>query len=222
MFLNNDRRHAQVKSGKDLVRTMVQKQKTLLPQWVDEAATEDAKAGRRRAMQRVATQAKQAIEAFVSEEEKAQRAEKEAGTPVASDRGAAAPLLGSAQDASGDAEAQAALADAEQRLRVAELTGDLAAEREEQIDQIYQDTAEVHEIFQDVAELVEEQDDMVRTIEFNAVDARDRTKGGVDDLDKAAEYQGAFSTKIICFIIILVLIVAGVGGYLGYRFTHNK
>jgi len=179
---------------------------------------------RHRQTQRLAVSSRQAIEAFVNEESKAEDMEKSGGSRgnKSPQRGAAAPLLGDdGFEAIGDAEGRAALEDAEQRLRTAELSSDLAREREDQIDQIYQDTAEVNEIFRDLAELVEEQDEQVQQIEFNAVTSRDRMKAGVDDLDKAAEYQGAFSTRIICFIIILVVIIAAVGGYLGYRFTRG-
>jgi t-SNARE complex subunit (syntaxin) len=80
---------------------------------------------------------------------------------------------------------------------------------------------QVHETFREIAVLVDEQGKQLDTVETNVIDAHASTETGVGHLVKAASYQKTYGRCILIFVLILVLVAAGVGGYFGYKAKDN-
>ncbi len=101
-----------------------------------------------------------------------------------------------------------------------DLYRDEAIAREEMFDKYYEQSAEIRSIMGDISKLVDEQGVAIEAIETNAVDARDATDKGVDDLHKAGDLQKAFGWKVFIFLIIVVLVAGGAAAVI--FFTRKK
>ena len=65
----------------------------------------------------------------------------------------------------------------------------MPTEREEEFQKIHKNVVEVNNLFRDLAAIVESQQEGVETIENNAVDARNRTERGLEELQHASRLQ---------------------------------
>lgn len=63
-------------------------------------------------------------------------------------------------------------------------------------------------LFQQVAQIVSEQGEVLETIESNAVNIRDDTRGADYELRSAARYQKNARSKACCLLLILAVIMA--------------
>ncbi|KAI1374822.1 t-SNARE, partial [Hypoxylon crocopeplum] len=83
----------------------------------------------------------------------------------------------------------------------------LITEREEEIRQIEEGVGDLNVLFQQVAQIVTEQGDVLQTIETNAVNVRDDTRGADYELRSAARYQKNARSKACCLLLILAVIM---------------
>ncbi|KAI0384650.1 t-SNARE [Hypomontagnella monticulosa] len=84
----------------------------------------------------------------------------------------------------------------------------LITEREEEIRQIEEGVGDLNVLFQQVAQIVGEQGEQLETIESNAVNVRDDTRGADYELRSAARYQKNARSKACCLLLILAVIMA--------------
>lgn len=84
----------------------------------------------------------------------------------------------------------------------------LITEREEEIRQIEEGVGDLNVLFQQVAQIVGEQGEQLQTIENNAVNVRDDTRGADYELRSAARYQKNARSKACCLLLILAVIMA--------------
>lgn len=84
----------------------------------------------------------------------------------------------------------------------------LITEREEEIRQIEEGVGDLNVLFQQVAQIVSEQGEQLQTIESNAVNVRDDTRGADYELRSAARYQKNARSKACCLLLILAVIMA--------------
>lgn len=83
----------------------------------------------------------------------------------------------------------------------------LIAEREEEIRQIEEGVGDLNVLFRQVAQIVSEQGEQLETIESNAVNIRDDTRGADYELRSAARYQKNARSKACCLLLILAVIL---------------
>ncbi|KAI1389148.1 t-SNARE [Hypoxylon trugodes] len=84
----------------------------------------------------------------------------------------------------------------------------LITEREEEIRQIEEGVGDLNVLFQQVAQIVGEQGEVLETIENNAVNIRDDTRGADYELRSAARYQKNARSKACCLLLVLAVIMA--------------
>ncbi|KAI0901103.1 t-SNARE [Rostrohypoxylon terebratum] len=84
----------------------------------------------------------------------------------------------------------------------------LITEREEEIRQIEEGVGDLNVLFQQVAQIVSEQGEVLETIESNAVNVRDDTRGADYELRSAARYQKNARSKACCLLLVLAVIMA--------------
>jgi t-SNARE complex subunit (syntaxin) len=85
------------------------------------------------------------------------------------------------------------------------LNEEIIAERQEAMRNVHKSVQKVNDIFADLADLVEEQHETIVTIDQEAKDAYEKTKGGVSELDKASEYQKSSNSKMKCILGVIFL-----------------
>ncbi|GAP88667.1 putative snare domain-containing protein [Rosellinia necatrix] len=83
----------------------------------------------------------------------------------------------------------------------------LINEREEEIRHIEEGVSDLNVLFQQVAQIVSEQGEQLQTIEGNAVNVRDDTRGADQELRSAARYQKNARSKACCLLLVLVVIM---------------
>ena len=83
----------------------------------------------------------------------------------------------------------------------------LINEREEEIRQIEEGVGDLNVLFQQVAQIVSEQGEQLQTIEENATNVRDDTRGADYELRSAARYQKNARSKACCLLLILAVIL---------------
>ncbi|KAK6063651.1 snare domain-containing protein [Seiridium cupressi] len=83
----------------------------------------------------------------------------------------------------------------------------LISEREEEIRQIEEGVGDLNVLFRQVAQIVSEQGEQLETIESNAINVRDDTRGADYELRSAARYQKNARSKACCLLIILAVIL---------------
>ncbi|KAI0130322.1 t-SNARE [Xylariales sp. AK1849] len=83
----------------------------------------------------------------------------------------------------------------------------LIAEREEEIRQIEEGVGDLNVLFRQVAQIVSEQGEQLETIEDNAINVRDDTRGADYELRSAARYQRNARSKACCLLLILAVIL---------------
>jgi t-SNARE complex subunit (syntaxin) len=83
----------------------------------------------------------------------------------------------------------------------------LIAEREEEIRQIEEGVGDLNVLFRQVAQIVSEQGEQLETIESNAINVRDDTRGADYELRSAARYQKNARSKACCLLLILAVIL---------------
>lgn len=83
----------------------------------------------------------------------------------------------------------------------------LIAEREEEIRQIEEGVGDLNVLFRQVAQIVGEQGEQLETIESNAINVRDDTRGADHELRSAARYQKNARSKACCLLLILAVIL---------------
>ncbi|KAI1488907.1 t-SNARE [Biscogniauxia mediterranea] len=83
----------------------------------------------------------------------------------------------------------------------------LITEREEEIRQIEEGVGDLNVLFQQVAQIVSEQGEQIQTIENNAINVRDDTRGADYELRSAARYQKNARSKACCLLLILAVIM---------------
>ncbi|KAH6651559.1 t-SNARE [Truncatella angustata] len=83
----------------------------------------------------------------------------------------------------------------------------LIAEREEEIRQIEEGVGDLNVLFRQVAQIVGEQGEQLETIESNAINVRDDTRGADYELRSAARYQKNARSKACCLLLILAVIL---------------
>eukprot|EP01114_Cavostelium_apophysatum_P015761 TRINITY_DN4364_c0_g1_i2.p1 TRINITY_DN4364_c0_g1~~TRINITY_DN4364_c0_g1_i2.p1 ORF type:complete len:319 (+),score=63.04 TRINITY_DN4364_c0_g1_i2:205-1161(+) len=93
----------------------------------------------------------------------------------------------------------------------------LIEERDRDIVEIEKTVGEVNEIFRDLSTLVVEQGQMIDSIESNIESAVHDTDRGVEEIEKANNYQKKSRTKLCCILLIITLLLA-VGGVLVWLF----
>ncbi|CAJ2512128.1 Uu.00g077530.m01.CDS01 [Anthostomella pinea] len=83
----------------------------------------------------------------------------------------------------------------------------LITEREEEIRQIEEGVGDLNVLFQQVAQIVNEQGETLQTIEDNAVNVREDTRGADVELRSAARYQKNARSKACCLLLVLAVIM---------------
>ncbi|KAI1347760.1 t-SNARE [Xylaria sp. FL0043] len=83
----------------------------------------------------------------------------------------------------------------------------LITEREEEIRHIEEGVSDLNVLFQQVAQIVSEQGEQLQTIENNAVNVRDDTRGADYELRSAARYQKSARSKACCLLLVLAVIM---------------
>ncbi|KAI0025065.1 t-SNARE [Xylariomycetidae sp. FL0641] len=83
----------------------------------------------------------------------------------------------------------------------------LILEREEEIRQIEEGVGDLNVLFKQVAQIVGEQGEQLQTIENNAINVRDDTRGADFELRSAARYQKNARSKACCLLIVLAVIM---------------
>lgn len=83
----------------------------------------------------------------------------------------------------------------------------LIIEREEEIRNIEQGVGDLNVLFQQVAQIVTEQGEQLDTIEHNAYNVRDDTRGADSELRSAARYQKNARSKACCLLLVLAVIL---------------
>ncbi|KAI1164679.1 t-SNARE [Nemania serpens] len=83
----------------------------------------------------------------------------------------------------------------------------LITEREDEIRHIEEGVSDLNVLFQQVAQIVSEQGDQLVTIEENAVNVRDDTRGADHELRSAARYQKNARSKACCLLLVLAVIM---------------
>lgn len=83
----------------------------------------------------------------------------------------------------------------------------LIQEREEEIRQIEEGVTDLNTLFKQVAQIVGEQGEQLETIETNAINVRDDTRGADVELRSAARYQKNARSKACCLLLILAVIL---------------
>ncbi|KAF2971462.1 hypothetical protein GQX73_g2043 [Xylaria multiplex] len=83
----------------------------------------------------------------------------------------------------------------------------LITEREEEIRHIEEGVSDLNVLFQQVAQIVSEQGEQLQTIEDNAVNVRDNTRGADYELRSAARYQKNARSKACCLLLVLAVIL---------------
>lgn len=83
----------------------------------------------------------------------------------------------------------------------------LIQEREEEIRHIEEGVGDLNVLFRQVAQIVSEQGEQLETIEGNAVNVRDDTRGADYELRSAARYQKNARSKACCLLMILAVIM---------------
>ncbi|KAI0535591.1 t-SNARE [Xylaria digitata] len=83
----------------------------------------------------------------------------------------------------------------------------LITEREEEIRHIEEGVSDLNVLFQQVAQIVSEQGEQLQTIEDNAVNVRDDTRGADYELRSAARYQKNARSKACCLLLVLAVIL---------------
>ncbi|KAI5928219.1 t-SNARE [Camillea tinctor] len=83
----------------------------------------------------------------------------------------------------------------------------LITEREEEIRQIEEGVGDLNVLFQQVAQIVSEQGEQIQTIESNAINVRDDTRGADYELRSAARYQKNARSKACCLLLVLAVIM---------------
>ncbi|KAI3323998.1 t-SNARE [Xylariaceae sp. AK1471] len=83
----------------------------------------------------------------------------------------------------------------------------LITEREEEIRHIEEGVSDLNVLFQQVAQIVGEQGEQLQTIENNAVNVRDDTRGADYELRSAARYQKNARSKACCLLLVLAVIM---------------
>ncbi|KAK8130744.1 SNAP receptor-like protein [Apiospora kogelbergensis] len=83
----------------------------------------------------------------------------------------------------------------------------LIQEREDEIRQIEEGVSDLNTLFKQVAQIVGEQGEQLETIEANAINVRDDTRGADVELRSAARYQKNARSKACCLLLILAVIL---------------
>lgn len=83
----------------------------------------------------------------------------------------------------------------------------LISEREDEIRHIEEGVSDLNVLFQQVAQIVSEQGQQLATIEDNAVNVRDDTRGADHELRSAARYQKNARSKACCLLLVLAVIM---------------
>ncbi|KAI1327611.1 t-SNARE [Xylariaceae sp. FL0255] len=83
----------------------------------------------------------------------------------------------------------------------------LIVEREDEIRHIEEGVQDLNVLFQQVAQIVSEQGEQLETIEANAVNVRDDTRGADYELRSAARYQKNARSKACCLLLVIAVIV---------------
>ncbi|KAK8038509.1 SNAP receptor-like protein [Apiospora rasikravindrae] len=83
----------------------------------------------------------------------------------------------------------------------------LIQEREDEIRQIEEGVTDLNTLFKQVAQIVGEQGEQLETIETNAINVRDDTRGADVELRSAARYQKNARSKACCLLLILAVIL---------------
>ncbi|KAI0401488.1 t-SNARE [Xylaria palmicola] len=83
----------------------------------------------------------------------------------------------------------------------------LITEREEEIRHIEEGVSDLNVLFQQVAQIVSEQGEQLETIENNAINVRDDTRGADVELRSAARYQKNARSKACCLLLVLAVIM---------------
>ncbi|KAI1816615.1 t-SNARE [Poronia punctata] len=83
----------------------------------------------------------------------------------------------------------------------------LITEREEEIRHIEEGVSDLNVLFQQVAQIVSEQGESLQTIENNAINVREDTRGADYELRSAARYQKNARSKACCLLLVLAVIM---------------
>jgi t-SNARE complex subunit (syntaxin) len=95
-------------------------------------------------------------------------------------------------------------------------------ERNEEFKYLENELRGLNEMFVDIAVMIKDQGTMVDTIEQNTQHAVAHSDEAVIQLRKASEYQRKSRTKLCCVALILTLILAAIGIFLGIWFGVLK
>ena len=91
-----------------------------------------------------------------------------------------------------------------------EYTRAVMAEREAEAKRLASDLVDLQDTMADLQGMVAEQHDMVGEVGDNADAALGNTDKGVKHLTKAAEYQKGFTSRLVWFIVIVLVLAGGV------------
>eukprot|EP00339_Tiarina_fusa_P002555 CAMPEP_0117031602 /NCGR_PEP_ID=MMETSP0472-20121206/22697_1 /TAXON_ID=693140 ORGANISM="Tiarina fusus, Strain LIS" /NCGR_SAMPLE_ID=MMETSP0472 /ASSEMBLY_ACC=CAM_ASM_000603 /LENGTH=298 /DNA_ID=CAMNT_0004739965 /DNA_START=16 /DNA_END=912 /DNA_ORIENTATION=- len=113
-----------------------------------------------------------------------------------------------------DEEKQALLAATRQQLSLVEndldVNDEIIAEREKGIEEVQSAMLEVNEMFRDLNTIVVEQAPLVDSIENHIEHARFDVEKGVEEIEKASDYQkkaGSKTKVIVCLLIIIMIFI---------------
>lgn len=113
-------------------------------------------------------------------------------------------------------EERAGLIDAARQQEYAQLSNDVEAQhamiqyRDQAIRSLQRDMSEVNDMFKDLASLVSEQGEYVNDIASNVHAASEDVNTGVDEVNKAHEYQKKSRSKL-CIIAVVITILVAIG-----------
>jgi len=80
----------------------------------------------------------------------------------------------------------------------------------------------LNEMFVDIAQMIKEQGEDIITIDDNTQKANSSVEDGVKELQKASEYQKSSRNKLCCLALIIVIVLAAIGIFLGIWFGALK
>mmetsp|Transcript_19261 Transcript_19261/g.26749 ORF Transcript_19261/g.26749 Transcript_19261/m.26749 type:complete len:222 (-) Transcript_19261:192-857(-) len=111
----------------------------------------------------------------------------------------------------------------QEQLRLAEVKRDEElAKKQQKVQQLNQDVADLAHMFKDVAALVDQQQDTVDQIAINVEKTKANTQNAAQELHQADEYLNAARKRWLCIGIILAIILVVIGIVIWVAVGNNQ